>query len=472
MNSEGRSVEAKEQLLDKVQGNWDNNGINIYKDTVDPSIPLNNAASPSAASHVASVGPPKSRQQPHTHTHTHTHTHLQPPNKKHFVDVESIGEAGVSSIGGSVSSGNGSSGNLGVDAAGGGDGGGGAAAAASGGVGRGVSNKKQKINKTFPHIKAHTKNAHTDAHTHTRNTIGSLPYGNTHTHTRTHAHTHPRTMASSIKKLAGGDNPSHWETYVQYRKSGVCITPDANSGVIGGGNTICVPVEDNLYENDPITTHICAYITHDSWKLKIFLLIIGIFMIAIGCLVYFESQSSHFICEKYTENTEEIKLHLTSSLESPVFVFYRLDNFYQSTKRLVKGKPREIFGPEYSCNLVRFKKDVFYRTDIQSLEEWPDASPLLPCGASAASIFNDDFSLKKILKDKSLQAISIDSKDIMYSSDKVIMEIALKEKKNLQDKEQKESISDSEEEAFGETDREIHGTPRTRTHTHTHTHTH
>jgi len=88
----------------------------------------------------------------------------------------------------------------------------------------------------------------------------------------------------------------------------------------------------------------------------------------------------------------DVDIEIESDMSSPIFMYYRLENYYQNHRRYVKSRADE-----------QLRGVVI--TDYNSLE---DCDPLisvnnshdpkyfyLPCGLIAASMFNDTFSVSK-----------------------------------------------------------------------------
>jgi len=75
-----------------------------------------------------------------------------------------------------------------------------------------------------------------------------------------------------------------------------------------------------------------------------------------------------------------ISINITSDMTSPIFVYYKLTNFYQNHRRYVKSRS----DPQLSG------EDISSVSSCDPLTNWGENSlPLYPCGLIANSFFND-----------------------------------------------------------------------------------
>jgi len=126
-------------------------------------------------------------------------------------------------------------------------------------------------------------------------------------------------------------------------------------------------------------------------------LIIGIVFIPIGIGIVISSNQVVEVDFRYDTvcdvgNVCNITLDVTQEMKGPVFLYYRLENYYQNHRRYVQSRNddqlRGIFVSTYSdlSNCEPYISLSDSQSDPQT--EW-----YLPCGLIAKSIFNDTFAL-------------------------------------------------------------------------------
>ncbi|KAG0242826.1 LEM3/CDC50 family protein [Mortierella sp. GBAus27b] len=85
-----------------------------------------------------------------------------------------------------------------------------------------------------------------------------------------------------------------------------------------------------------------------------------------------------------------VKFDLPANLKKPVFVYYRLTNFYQNHRRYVKSlDAKQLSGVARSASELKGGSC----DPLAVVEENGEQFPIYPCGLIANSIFNDTFSL-------------------------------------------------------------------------------
>lgn len=104
------------------------------------------------------------------------------------------------------------------------------------------------------------------------------------------------------------------------------------------------------------------------------------------------------------------EINITEIVEPPIFVYYKLTNFYQNHRRYVKSRSDD-------------QLQGILNTDISStcdpLSQW-DGKDLYPCGLIAQSMFNDTFAATFIAEDGSstaMEGANWDSSNIAWASD-------------------------------------------------------
>ncbi|XP_020262518.1 ALA-interacting subunit 1-like [Asparagus officinalis] len=154
------------------------------------------------------------------------------------------------------------------------------------------------------------------------------------------------------------------------------------------------------------------------------LALVGIIFIPIGLASFYASEQVVEIVDRYdadcihsedkvqyiqsdgTNKTCIRNLTVPKLMKSPIYVYYQLDNFYQSHRRYVKSQnDRQLVGKEIE------PENVIKSCDPEATTASGD--PIVPCGLIAWSLFNDTY--KFSVNNKSLE---VNKKDIAWKSDK------------------------------------------------------
>ena len=116
-----------------------------------------------------------------------------------------------------------------------------------------------------------------------------------------------------------------------------------------------------------------------------------------------------------------MRFSLDSTIESPVRVYYQIDNFYQNHRRYIKTIPvDQLRGEDLPAGDLEDCKPTLYNRDIPATVA-VDGTPLnpdavaIPCGNAARGRFTDTFEL---VNDDSGQVYSISSEGIAWNTDK------------------------------------------------------
>jgi hypothetical protein len=84
----------------------------------------------------------------------------------------------------------------------------------------------------------------------------------------------------------------------------------------------------------------------------------------------------------------QVKFDLPDKLKKPVFVYYRLTNFYQNHRRYVKSlDAKQLSGVARSASELKGGSC----DPLAVVEENGEQFPIYPCGLIANSIFNGQF---------------------------------------------------------------------------------
>ncbi|EEB07431.1 CDC50 domain-containing protein [Schizosaccharomyces japonicus yFS275] len=112
--------------------------------------------------------------------------------------------------------------------------------------------------------------------------------------------------------------------------------------------------------------------------------------------------------------TCQIKFAVPVNLNPPLFMYYRLTNFYQNHRRYVKSLDEEQLRGE-----ARTAEDI-KGGGCSPLETNEDGKPYYPCGLIANSLFNDSFSSLERLEggNDSLNEFAMYDTNIAWPSDK------------------------------------------------------
>lgn len=127
--------------------------------------------------------------------------------------------------------------------------------------------------------------------------------------------------------------------------------------------------------------------------------------------------------QKITLRTCNINFEINKTLTPPIYIYYRINNFYSNHREFVKSKSYDqLRGKETNslknCGDLKKNKDYFEMADsiVTSFtgETLDSNGNMDPCGLIAANVFTDEFTLK----DKNGNKIFIDETGIAYESDK------------------------------------------------------
>lgn len=155
----------------------------------------------------------------------------------------------------------------------------------------------------------------------------------------------------------------------------------------------------------------------------------GIIFIVIGVIVLSFSNDVVEISKNYENCTPdndgwcEITFNVAKKMESPVMLYYQLNNFYQNHRRYVKSKSSTQLNGEVltteelknsgDCDPIYTMKDLGKETTYDGTEISENA-PANPCGLIAKSFFNDEY---KLLTNDDKE-IDIDETNIAWEADK------------------------------------------------------
>jgi len=102
-----------------------------------------------------------------------------------------------------------------------------------------------------------------------------------------------------------------------------------------------------------------------------------------------------------------IRFNVPADLQPPVFLYYKLTNFYQNHRRYVKSyDPSQLRGDYKSASSLN-------KGDCKPLAEI-NGQAIYPCGLIANSIFNDTFTLPTLIGDSSNTTYNFTDKGIAW----------------------------------------------------------
>jgi hypothetical protein len=145
-------------------------------------------------------------------------------------------------------------------------------------------------------------------------------------------------------------------------------------------------------------------------------LIIGIVFIPIGAGIVYSSGKVIEVDVRYDHivnisSTQNISIEITKEMNPPVYMYYRLENFYQNHRRYVKSR----------------SDDQLKGLSVSTYSDLTDCDPYIsvgsshdsnlfynPCGLIARSLFNDSF----LLYDPNLDPVILRKDGIAWKSDR------------------------------------------------------
>jgi len=127
-------------------------------------------------------------------------------------------------------------------------------------------------------------------------------------------------------------------------------------------------------------------------------LLIGVAFIPIGIALLVASNNVVEVMQRYDDNPScpingscTISIDITDEMKQPVFLYYRLENYYQNHRRYVKSRNDQQLRGDVSQKY----SDIEDCDPIKSVDDSHEPSQFyLPCGLIAWSLFNDTFVLR------------------------------------------------------------------------------
>ncbi|XP_065072160.1 cell cycle control protein 50C-like isoform X2 [Rhopilema esculentum] len=112
----------------------------------------------------------------------------------------------------------------------------------------------------------------------------------------------------------------------------------------------------------------------------------------------------------------KVTFQLPDEFKGQVFMYYKLDNFFQNHRMYARSKDDEQFYGIVKTTLAPTCKEPFrHKKENYKNNSW--SIPVTPCGAVANSLFNDTFKMVYIQLGPDLE-VTMSQKDITWSSEK------------------------------------------------------
>lgn len=129
-----------------------------------------------------------------------------------------------------------------------------------------------------------------------------------------------------------------------------------------------------------------------SWAIFMFVALGSVSQVEVN---YYSPSGSN--CQPNSACT--VNFQLAKTLTAPVYVLYRMDNFYQNHRRFIQSKSNDqLLGKTVTLSDVSFCSPYVTNADMKVTKSWggvtldPNAIAS-PCGAIAFTFFNDTYSL-------------------------------------------------------------------------------
>ncbi|PFH38238.1 hypothetical protein BESB_005790 [Besnoitia besnoiti] len=155
----------------------------------------------------------------------------------------------------------------------------------------------------------------------------------------------------------------------------------------------------------------------------------GLLLVLLGFLVLFLSSKSHRVEIPYASGVRQKRFHVPERMGSPVYLYYRIGEFYGNYRPYIKDGPQSV-STSYVCHEVKSQQEaVDFRTfngtltlpsllySVNGERIPPDSRRAFPCGLQSVSLFNDEFSVHRVIQGLGEEEISISTEDVAYHWD-------------------------------------------------------
>mmetsp|Transcript_43004 Transcript_43004/g.30984 ORF Transcript_43004/g.30984 Transcript_43004/m.30984 type:complete len:233 (+) Transcript_43004:19-717(+) len=164
--------------------------------------------------------------------------------------------------------------------------------------------------------------------------------------------------------------------------------------------------------------------------------VFGLIFLCLGIVLYIMSDQIQEVVVDYTSNCASgdstvcvLSVDIAETIESPIYVYYQLENFYQNHRRYVKsrdyqqlmGEVRTVDEITTSCDPIITNADLAAGTTSFNGTPLDPDSAANPCGLVAKSVFTDRYQFYSSEPTTSVSytsgQIDIDSTNIAWKSD-------------------------------------------------------
>ena len=156
-------------------------------------------------------------------------------------------------------------------------------------------------------------------------------------------------------------------------------------------------------------------------------IILGIIFAGLGVLILLFSNENYYDIKGYDEECNNIQFEIKKDIKQDLFIYYRIDGFYQNHRRYIKSKSEaQLKGNNISeeesqnCEPLITNSDmgVGGETSIDGNTILNPTDIAIPCGLMAKNYFNDNFTNWTIISSTSKGNITVNETNISRKSDR------------------------------------------------------
>lgn len=168
-----------------------------------------------------------------------------------------------------------------------------------------------------------------------------------------------------------------------------------------------------------------------SPKIAINLFFIGsVFHAVFAAFFYFYYKSNSFveyISDPIQKNSSNITFNITHDMNGPTNINIYIDHFYQNFRSFVQSRPSEIF-PGFSCgtaNTLSYLRKIrgdtlenyISKIPVSEIDGEVNEIPLIPCGLSSITFFNDEFEIYQLKENGEKELIKFEIDKLSLKND-------------------------------------------------------
>ncbi|KAL3129878.1 Cdc50p-like membrane protein [Cryptosporidium hominis] len=169
-----------------------------------------------------------------------------------------------------------------------------------------------------------------------------------------------------------------------------------------------------------------------SPKIAIILFLIGgVFHAVFAAFFFFNYRSNsyvEYISEPIQNNVSSLIFNIENDITGAVNINIYIDNFYQNFRSYVQSRPSDIF-PGFTCGTA---KTITYLRQVRGNtldnyinkiqvekndEETGEEVPLIPCGLSSITFYNDKFEIYMLKEDGKKELINVEIDQLSLKND-------------------------------------------------------